>query len=227
MKNSRLYSFSARIRRHFYLHITSGHMLRHIPELMDEGSPVSVLFREEAGDCSSLLFCEMIQRARYGDSFIIEKQGCSVGAYVLGEIETAPLDYYHSSGRYMDREAAGRAAASLCRLSRRPTSIKIAPYSGDDFDVLVLFLKPDKAMRLVQAFTYQDGRFPELRTGGIASICSDCTAYPANGRLGLSLGCKGSRKHSKYRDEELPVGIPFQFAERIESALGKIPAIMA
>jgi uncharacterized protein (DUF169 family) len=62
-----------------------------------------------------------------------------------------------------------------------------------------------------------------MRTGGIASACSDCTAYPAQGAPGISLGCKGSRKHSGYADDELVVGIPFDIAAEIDRALSKIP----
>ncbi len=200
-------------------------MLHYIPRLMDRGSPVSVLFTEETGESSPLLFCEIVQKARFGESFLVKNQGCAVGAYVLGEIETAPSDYYYMSGRYRNKEASKRAASSLCRLSKRKASIKITPYSGGDFDVLIMFLKPETAMRLVQSITYYEGRPVQFRTGGIASICSDCTAYPSLGRPGISLGCKGSRKHSKYGTEELPAGIPFELAEEIDSALGKIPEI--
>ncbi len=198
-------------------------MLHHIPELMNKGMPVSVFFTEEVGNDSDLLYCELVQRARYGESFLVKSQGCSVGAFVLGDTETSPEDYYFSSKRYSSRGAAKTAASGLCRLAKRGRSIKIAPYSGGDFDVLLLFLKPERAMRLVQAYTYTNGSPAEIRTGGIASVCSDCTAYPMKGKLGISPGCKGSRKHSRYSDDELVVGIPFQLAHEIDVALGKIP----
>ncbi len=198
-------------------------MLRHIPELMNKGKPVSVLFTEDGGNDSDLLYCEMIQKARYGESFLVKSQGCSVGAFVLGDTETSPEDYYFSSKRYSSRDAAKTAASGLCRLTKRGCSIKITPYSDRDFDVLLLFLKPERAMRLVQAYTYMNGRPAETKTGGIASVCSDCTAYPMKGKLGMSAGCKGSRKHSRYSDDELVIGIPFQLAGEIDAALGKIP----
>ncbi|MCZ7370914.1 MAG: DUF169 domain-containing protein [Candidatus Methanoperedens sp.] len=190
---------------------------------MGSGKPVAVLFTEEEGIESALLYCELIQKARSGESFFIKNQGCSVGAYVLGETEKSPGDYYYSSGRYRDEEAIKRAVSNLNRLSRKGTSIKITPYSGEDFDILILFLKPERAMRLIQAYTYSSGIPVEIKTGGIASICSDCTSSPTQGRLGISLGCKGSRKHSKYPDDEVVVGVPFQIACEIDEALGRIP----
>ena len=48
-------------------------------------------------------------------------------------------------------------------------------------------------------------------------------AYPMQGKPGISLGCKGSRKYTGYEDEEVVVGIPFEMAGEIEEALGKIP----
>lgn len=198
-------------------------MLFHIPGLMDRGKPVSVLFTEEKGKDSTLLYCELIQKARFGESFLIKNQGCRVGAYVLGETGISPEDYYYTSGRYADKNAAKNAAANLCRLTKMANSIKIAPYSGGNFDILLLFLKPERAMRIVQAHAYLTGEPVDFRTGGIASICSDCTAYPMQGKPGISLGCKGSRKHSRYGDDEVVVGIPFKLVHEIDIALGKIP----
>ncbi|MDD1746047.1 MAG: DUF169 domain-containing protein [Candidatus Methanoperedens sp.] len=198
-------------------------MLRYIPGLMDKGSPVSVLFSREIGSDSPLLYCEMIQKARYGESFQVRAQDCKVGAYVLGENGTSPEDYYFDSGRYKDRHAAKRAVSSLHRLEKRTGSMKMTPYTGRDFNILILFLKPDSAMRFIQAYTWARGDPVEIKTGGIASVCSDCTAYPMQGKPGISLGCKGSRKHTGYADEEVVVGIPFVIAGEIEEALGKIP----
>ena len=59
---------------------------------MEKGTPVSVLFSDEEGEVSPDLYCELIQRARYGESFLIKKQGCKVGKYVLGETDNSPVD---------------------------------------------------------------------------------------------------------------------------------------
>ena len=194
---------------------------------MEKGKPVGVLFCHDPGTGTQSLYCELIHRARYGESFIIRGQGCRVCEYVFGSAETTPEEYYYSSGRYRSREAASNAVSSLKRIGKKGCSIKITPYSGEKFDVLILYLKPEKAMRIVQAYAYLEGRTVEIKTGGIASICSDCTVYPVHGKLGLSLGCKGSRKHSRYGDDEVIVGIPFKLAKDIDEALGKIPQIIS
>jgi len=190
---------------------------------MDKGTPVSVLFSEEEGEPSLQLYCELIQMARSGESFFIKNQGCRVAAYVFGDTEITPLDYYYESGRYANMDVAGTATENLYRIKKKGRSIKIAPFSGEKFDIMLLFLLPEQAMRIVQAHAYISGKPFEMKTGGIASICSDCTAYPLQGKIGISLGCKGSRKHSKYGGDEVVVGIPFKLAKELDEALGKIP----
>jgi len=206
--------------------IPEGPVIRrfdNIAGLMEKGKPVSIIFSAEHGKETHLLYCELIQKARNGESFLITNQRCRVCEYVLGNIETAPLEYYYRSGRYKTMEATTNAVSSLNRLERNGCSIRITPYSGEKFDILILYLKPELAMRIIQAHAYTGGKPVDIKTGGIASICSDCTAYPYSGKLGLSLGCKGSRKHSKYGDDEVVVGIPFKLAQEIDEALGIIP----
>ncbi|MCX9083797.1 MAG: DUF169 domain-containing protein [Candidatus Methanoperedens sp.] len=194
-----------------------------IQALMEKGAPVSILFTDEEGEPSLHLFCELIQKARSGESFLIKNQGCRVGAYVLGDTEKTPLDYYYGSKRYANLDAARTATQNLYRITTKGRSIKIAPFTGESADILILFLKPERAMRMIQAMSFITGEPFEMRTGGIASICSDCTVYPLQGKIGISLGCKGSRKHSKYGDDEVVVGIPFKLAKELDEALGKIP----
>lgn len=194
---------------------------------MEKGKPVSILFCNDPGTETPILYCELTHRARYGDSIIITNQGCRVCEYVLGNTENTPEEYYYNSGRYRNREATSNAVSSLKRLKRGGGSIKISPYSGEKFDILILYVKPEKAMRIIQAYAYLEGKPVEIKTRGVASICSDCTAYPMEEKLGISLGCKGSRKHSKYGDDEVIVGIPFELAKDIDEALGKIPETLS
>ncbi|MFZ3384422.1 MAG: DUF169 domain-containing protein [Candidatus Methanoperedens sp.] len=194
---------------------------------MEKGNPVSILISDEKGTQSPLLYCELVHKARYGESFYITIQGCRVCEYVFCNTQNSPGDYYNSTGRYRDKKAASNAVSSLKRFKIKGRSIRITPFTGDKFDVLILYLTPVRAMRIIQAQAYLEGKQVEIKTGGIASICSDCTAYPLRGKLSFSLGCKGSRKHSKYGDDEVIVGIPFELAKDIDEALGKIPETLS
>jgi uncharacterized protein (DUF169 family) len=200
-----------------------------ISELMDDGYPVGVKFINDIqAPANQTLFCELIQRARYGESVSFSEQGCPIGAYVLGRNVSRPTDYYFSSGRYKNRSSAARAAGSLPQLSTHYTSIELFALkeSSIDVDVVLLFITPAKAMRFIQALSYHNGLPVDFTTGGIASVCGDCTAVPANtGQLCISFGCKGSRKHSRYADEEVIVGIPHSLLYSIQEGLKAIPGI--
>jgi uncharacterized protein (DUF169 family) len=180
---------------------------------------------ENLPEKSCFLFCELVQKARMGEKFLISGQSCSPGDYVLGFSEKNPAAYYLSSGRYKDLQAAENAALSLPRLEKKFCIIRVEPLSLNkgSFDVLILFLKPEKAMRIVQASAYSKGKRTVLDTMGAASICGDCTVLAYRQGMGLSFGCKGSRKHSGYEDSEVPLGLSFEKAAEIEEALSKLP----
>lgn len=160
-----------------------------------------------------------------GEKFRISGQGCSPGDYILGLSEKSPAEYYLRSGRYGNAQAAEKAALSLPRLKRKFCSIVIETLSlnRENFDVLILFLKPERAMRVVQANAYSGGKRTVMDTMGAASICGDCTVLALEQGIGLSFGCKGSRKHSGYGDFEVPIGIAFEKIEEIEEGLSKLP----
>ena len=193
---------------------------------MDIGEPVCVTFDKHAdGEPSDLLYCEITHKARHGESYSISAQGCPVGAYVLGVSDDSPHEYYFKSGRYSDMQAARRASDSLPRVVKPYRSIKIEPLSMNNgtFDVLILYLTPERAMRIMQAYSYASGVRVVVDTLGAASVCGDCTALVIENGVGLSFGCKGSRKHSGYSDDEVPLGIGVEFIEKIEEGLGQIP----
>jgi uncharacterized protein (DUF169 family) len=180
---------------------------------------------EKFPEKSCLLFCELVQKARMGKEFLISEQSCSPGDYVLGFSEKSPAAYYLNSGRYKDSQAAENAALSLPRLEKKFCFIRIEPLSLNKgvFDVLILFLKPEKAMRIVQASAYSEGKRAVLDTMGAASICGNCTVLAYKQGMGLSFGCKGSRKHSGYEDFEVPLGLSFEKVSEIEEVLSKLP----
>ena len=224
-----------------------------LKKLMETGEPVCITFETEEGDTKEelhgilpsqkavpfqgtvskekeagffgFLFCELVQKARMGEKFRISGQSCSPGDYVLGLSEKSPAEYYLKSGRYRNKQAAEKAALSLPRLKRIFYSITIEPLSLNKgtFDVLVLFLKPERAMRVVQSNAFSSGRRTVMDTMGAASICGDCTVLALEQGISLSFGCKGSRKHSGYKDFEVPLGIAFEKIEEIEEGLSKLP----
>ena len=206
----------------------SLHRYPNIESLMDEGEPVCISLCQDEGESekSELLYCELVYRARHGESFLIEDQRCRPGKYILGISENSPADYYLKSNRYKDKKTAQRAINSLPRIKGDYRSLRIEPLgqNNGEFDVLLLYLKPESAMKIIQAYAFHFGKGIASRSIGAASICGDCTARPLHEGIGISYGCKGSRKHSGYADEEVPIGIGFKLIEKIEKGLENIPA---
>lgn len=204
-------------------------MFTEIAKLMDKGEPVCVTLENgesiEKGDDYELLYCELVTKARDGETFLVSSQRCPPGKYVLRESEDRPDGYYLKSGRYIDKETAAKAASNLPRVSREYDRIRMEPLSKNNgtFDVMILYLRPEKAMRIVQAMAYNNGERVIIDTFGAASICGDCTALAYEKGIALTYGCKGSRKHSGYTDNEIPIGIRFDKAEKIENGLKNIP----
>jgi uncharacterized protein (DUF169 family) len=197
-----------------------------IEALIDEGEPVCITLCQDEGETSDLLYCELVHKARSGESFHIEHQRCMPGDYILGISETSPVDYYLKSNRYKDMETAQKAAISLPRIEKVFRSIRIEPWkeNKEKFDVLLLYLKPERAMRIIQAYAYHYGEGIPSKSTGAASICGDCTARTLKMGIGISYGCKGSRKHSGYANEEVPIGISYELLKIIEEGLKNIPA---
>ncbi|AEH60122.1 protein of unknown function DUF169 [Methanosalsum zhilinae DSM 4017] len=195
--------------------------------LMSSGEPVCIIFNDNkiVGSRSDKLFCELVLNARYGESFQISDQRCRVGSYILGADDHVPSEYYFKSGRYASRDIAQMAAESLPRKDTCAYPIKIEPLHANNgyFDVMVLYLTPEKAMKVVQAYSYYTGERVNINTIGAASVCADCTILPLQKGLAISVGCKGSRKHTGYSDHEMPVGISQSVAAKIEAGLSLIP----
>ena len=200
-----------------------------ITALMDNGYPVGVKFtRTGPASETDKLFCELVQQARHGETISFSAQGCPVGAYVLGRDTPRPTDYYFSSGRYISKAAAAQAASSLPHLDAQYNFVELFPVKQDqvEFDVLLLFLNPARAMRLVQAMSYHNGQPLVFSNSGTVSVCGECTVTPFNTkRLCLSIGCKGSRKHSRYTEDEMVIGIPRILVNDINVGLASIPGI--
>ncbi len=194
--------------------------------LVEAGEPVCISFLEDKnGTESNELYCELVSKARHGKEYHINSQRCSAGEYVLGRSKITPSDYYLRSERYASEKASKNAATTLPIISKEYESILIAPLSKTEkpFEVCIFYLKPESVMRIIQALAYIDGKRVLIDTIGAASICGDCTARPLREGIGLSFGCKGSRKHTGYSDSEVPLGLRYDLLGETNRALEKLP----
>ena len=76
-------------------------------------------------------------------------------------------------------------------------------------DVVVIICSPKQIMLLTQAALYKEGGRIETEFAGKQSLCSDAVAEPyLTGKMGITVGCTGSRTYTGIQESELTVGIP-------------------
>ena len=78
-------------------------------------------------------------------------------------------------------------------------------------------------MLLTQAFMYKTGGRLEASFAGKQSLCSDgvVKAYK-EGKIGVTVGCSGSRNYTKIADEEMIMGIPIELLADVAAGLKEI-----
>lgn len=175
--------------------------------------------------------CEMVKLASRGESFYATKdeQTCKGGSAALG-LEDAPKkvasgEKYFELGRFKSLEDGKKVADNLTKISTRHKGVIYAPLQDAKFapDVIVYFVKPVAGMRSAQAYVYQYSEKFEPNFSGIQSLCGDVCASPIeSGKPNITLGCDGSRRAAKVKDEELAIGINQSEIDPLAEAIKKI-----
>jgi len=78
-------------------------------------------------------------------------------------------------------------------------------------------------MILTQAYVYKNGGRLEASFAGTQSLCSEGVVQTyKEGKIGVAVGCLGSRTFTKMEDEEMIMGIPVELMADIVSGLKEI-----
>ncbi len=149
-----------------------------------------------------------------------EDIACPIARHILGcELSGEGLERaaaaFVASTLAPDREAALRFAHGFRTLDPRRRVFVYFPWDDAPLpaDVGVWFLPPDVAMMRLRALITATGERAEVRTGGSAAMCGDCTASPlVTGRAALSAGCPGSRRELRLDREHVLLAVPGSFA---------------
>jgi uncharacterized protein (DUF169 family) len=175
--------------------------------------------------------CEMVKKASQGEAFYATKdeEACKGGSAALG-LEDAPEKVasgakYFELGRFKSLEDGKKVADDLTKVSTRHAGIIYQPLEDAQFapDVIIYFGKPISGMRTAQAYVYEYAEKFLPSFSGIQSLCGDACATPIEtGKPNATLGCDGSRKAAKVKDEELAVGINQSEIPNIAEAVDKI-----
>lgn len=196
-----------------------------LKELLDlDKEPVAVklfLSKEEAENTLSkhdgkARHCEMVFEASEGKSCYasLDEQLCRGGAAALGMCDfPEPVrtgEKYYALGRFASAGSAKHELDQVPKIDNIIDAVGYAPLKDAKFeaDVIVMYLKPVQAMKLVQANGYVLGKRFNASFAGIQSLCADVVASPfINKEPNMSLGCSGSRKFTGFKPEEVVVGL--------------------
>jgi len=178
--------------------------------------------------------CQLVDRVRRtGEEFYTlgEDQMCKGGAGAMGLGALPPKVasgefYYKGLKQFSTQGAARRTIQMVPTLPPNSTeAVLYAPLEKASFtpDVIVVICTPKQIMLLTQAFVYKTGGRLEASFAGKQSLCSDAVvqAYK-EGKIGVTVGCSGSRSYTKIAEEEMIMGIPVELLGDVASGLMEI-----
>ncbi|WP_406659573.1 DUF169 domain-containing protein [Methanolobus sp. ZRKC3] len=187
---------------------------------------------EKVGE--NMRHCQMIDMVRRTGEAIYslgDDQMCKGGAASMGLGEMPKKVgsgefYYKGLDHFSNINAARRTVENAPMLP--PNSIEAILYGAMDSitfepDVAVIICNPKQVMLLTQAIMYKSGGRLEVGFAGKQSVCSDgvVQAY-RDGKIGITVGCSGSRAYTEIADEEMTIGIPVEMLPDVMSGLEKI-----
>ncbi|HWQ49555.1 MAG TPA: DUF169 domain-containing protein [Methanosarcina sp.] len=202
-------------------------------------SPVAVKLISKKGEIPSgikkvdevMTHCQFVDRVRTtGEEFytLAEDQMCKIGSGALGFNEIPPEvlsgeSYYKGFKLFSAQGSASRTVKKIPVLPPNSTdAIIYSPLEKTSFvpDVIVVICNPKKAMLLTQAYVYKTGSRLETSFVGMQSLCSEGVVQTyKEGKVGIGLGCVGSRNNTSIEDEEMIMGISVEFLADVVSGL--------
>lgn len=175
--------------------------------------------------------CQMIPMVRYNkDSIPIytfrENLACVWGAACLGLIKTP--ERFSNGSIYMDfvkdKTAASKLQKSVATLGKdgkKYEGIMCAPLKATPIEpqVIVTYVSPAQALRLIIASAYHKGEGIEASTVGQASVCSSIAKAIITKKPNIEIPCIGDRVFGYVQDHEMIFSFPAEFAEQLIEGL--------
>lgn len=178
--------------------------------------------------------CQMIDLVRRtGQEFYatVDEQQCKGGAASMGIGQMPPKvasgEFYYSGIKQFGALEAAKLTVDMAPTLPENTNdaIVYAPLEKASFtpDVVVMICNPKQIMLLTQAIMYKEGGRLEVSFAGKQSICSDgvVQAY-RDEKVGVTVGCSGSRAYTEIADEEMTIGIPVKLLKDVVAGVEKI-----
>jgi uncharacterized protein (DUF169 family) len=205
-------------------------------------SPVAVKLIPKGGEIPAdvkkvdepMRHCQLVDRVRRtGEEFYApaEDQMCKggAGAMGIGEMPAKVASgefYYKGLKQFSTQGAARRTLDKVPKLPANSTeAVLYSPLEKASFipDVVVVICNPKQVMLLTQAMMYKTGGRIESSFAGKQSLCSDAVVNTyKEGKIGVTVGCSGSRNYTEISDEEMVMGIPIELLADVVSGLKEI-----
>lgn len=174
--------------------------------------------------CQQIAYSRMYGWSTWADQ---STSHCVLGAACAGIIAPPErvLNGSVNNGIYQQDQAA--AAAMQQQMPRLAPGVQglltyplARPVEGFSPELVVLYVNSAQAMRLVQAFLYQQGGEFVMKSSGDAGVCSRAVAQVAlTDQPVVEIPCLGDRRFAMTQDHELCVGIPASWLERTAAGL--------
>lgn len=183
--------------------------LQYLEELAG-GSWTALRFEASAdGGASGLTrLCEAVGRSFYADTVLDCAELSCVGAPrnlgLDGDEEALADRMAEHTG--LPPDAARRIISRTPRLGEPAAVIRLGRL--DDPDVLVGYIAPESAMKLLRRWQLVHGSVLEMPLSSFMSVCSCVAAAAGEGRAAISFGCKDARTHGGLPDGRLVVALP-------------------
>ena len=222
---------------------------KEIIELLQlETSPVAVALVPKGAEIpegiqrvkGGMKHCQMVDHVRKTkEEFyaVLEDQACKGGAAAMGLGHMPPKlasgeFYYDKLKHFKTLEASKKTLERVPMIEAESMMATLySPLESASFvpDVVVIICSPKQMMLLTQAALYKEGGRVETEFAGKQSLCSDAVAEPyLTGKMGITIGCTGSRTYTGIQESELTVGIPAKLlqdlVEGLREIVGKVPA---
>jgi uncharacterized protein (DUF169 family) len=141
-------------------------------------------------------YCEYVKKASQGEFLKIQKGdfSCHKGNLMLGFTNTENLELT------MKLDSKGLKHIYLFPINK---------YLPDNYDSVILILKPSNCMNIIQAYVKLYKKTLKITCGAINGVCSEVTAHVIKrNEINFSFLCHNSRKNGLFNNCELLCGIP-------------------
>ncbi len=162
-------------------------------------------------------FCEAVCRAREGPIDLSAETICCEGAQrAFGWLKNNDKIFSHrlSEKIGVSPERAGELVRHVPSLGYPYAGIRVG--DGTNADILVAYVQPETAMRLVRVWETATGRNLRTDISTIMAVCGNAVvkAY-MNQAISISFGCPDSRRYGGIRPEQMVVAVPAGLLRRL------------